>query len=118
MKFLIVDDSKLSRSKILSYIEDLGHEVIGEAVDGNDAIVKAKELNPEYITMDLEMPNLSGVDATKKILSNNPNIKIILITSISDKTEIIRAIKYGAKGSLRKPITKIMLENELKKINR
>jgi two-component system chemotaxis response regulator CheY len=117
MKFLIVDDSHLARVRLCKYIEKLGFEVIGEAIDGYDAIEKFKKLSPDAIAIDLEMPKMKGIEASKKILEINPNVDIILVTSIVDKKEIINAFKVGIKKVIRKPFTIELLEqtiNELK----
>lgn len=104
MKFLIVDDSKISREKIKNMIVELGYEIVGEAKDGEEAIKLAEKLNPTFITMDLEMPNLKGDQASIKILEINPNINIILVTSIVNQKEIINAFRIGIKKFLQKPI--------------
>lgn len=118
MKFLVVDDSKLSRTKLVNMILDLGYEVLGEAVDGLDAVDKFELLSPSYITMDLEMPKLNGIGAAEKILTLNPNVNILLITSIVDKKETLQATHIGIKSILQKPITQAMLSSALEDIER
>lgn len=116
MKFLVVDDSRVARQRVISYLNDLNYEVVGEAVDGIDAIEKFKTLTPCAIALDLEMPNMKGIEASKKILEIDPTTKIILITSIIDKKEIINALRIGVKKVIRKPFTKEKLQeiiNEL-----
>ena len=105
MKFLVVDDSKIARARICDYIKELGYEVIGEASDGIEAIKKYKELLPNIITIDLEMPNMKGIESSKEIIRLNPNINIILVTSIIDKKEVINALKVGVKQVIQKPFT-------------
>ena len=105
MKFLIVDDSKFARAKMKNFIQEIGYEVVGEACDGLEAINMVKDCSPDCITMDLEMPNIKGDEASKKILMLNKNINIILITSIMDKKELINALKIGVKKILQKPVT-------------
>ena len=114
MKFLVVDDSKIARTRICDYVSKLGYEVIGEACDGIEAISKYKELLPNIITIDLEMPNMKGIEASKEILKLNPNINIILVTSIIDKKEVINALKIGVKKVIQKPFT---LESFAQKVN-
>lgn len=105
MKFLVVDDSKISREKIKNMIIELGYEVVGEAKDGEEAIRLVEILKPTFVTMDLEMPNLKGDQASVKILEINPKINIILVTSIVNQKEIINAIRLGVKKFLQKPIS-------------
>ena len=104
MKFLVVDDSKLARTKMRNYIETLGFEVIGEAKDGLEALEMAAALSPSYITMDLEMPNMKGDEASEKILALKPDINIFLITSIIDKKVLINVLKTGVRKVLKKPV--------------
>ena len=105
VRFLIVDDSNLSRQKLRGMITELGYEVVGEAKDGLEAIDLIDKLNPTYITMDLEMPNMKGDAASKIILEKNNKINIILITSIINQKEIINALRIGVKKFLQKPFT-------------
>lgn len=105
MKFLIADDSKLSRNKLSQMIIDLGYEVLDTAVNGQEAVEKFIKLNPTYITMDLEMPVKRGDKAAKEILELNPDVNIILVTSIVDKKELLTAIKFGVKKVIQKPVT-------------
>jgi len=104
MKFLIVDDSKVARTKLEKYVITLGYEVVGHACDGVEAIQKAQELQPDIITMDMEMPKMKGSLSSKEILSLNKDINIILITSLVDKKELIEALKVGVKKILQKPV--------------
>lgn len=117
MKFLVVDDSNFSRKKIADFVTQVGGTVIGEASDGLEAVEQYAKLLPEFVTMDIEMPNLNGIEASKEILKNHKEANIILITSSIDKKEILIALKNGVKHVMQKPIvigefTKII--NELK----
>lgn len=116
MKFLIVDDSKFSRSKIAAALEELGYKAIGEAADGEEAAQKFKELSPDIVTMDFEMPKLDGLEASKLILSQEPNAKIILITSTVDKKELTAALRIGIKKVLNKPLNTSEFEAAIKEL--
>ncbi|QKF67940.1 chemotaxis regulatory protein [Arcobacter venerupis] len=118
MKFLVVDDSKIARSRICDYIKELGYEVLDEACDGIEAIEKYKKLLPSVITIDLEMPNMKGIEASKEILRLNPKINIILITSIVDKKEVINALKIGIKKVIQKPFTFEYFAQEINKLKK
>jgi two-component system, chemotaxis family, chemotaxis protein CheY len=118
LKFLVVDDSKIARSRICDYINKLGYEVLDEACDGIEAIEKYKKLLPSIITIDLEMPNMKGIEASKEILRLNPKINIILITSIIDKKEVINALKIGIKKVIQKPFTFEYFEQEINELKK
>ena len=106
MKFLIVDDSKIARRKISSFVSELGYEVISEAENGLEALKLANELKPDIIIMDLEMPVMNGSEATKKICNVNNNIKIVIATSSINKKDKIAALQNGARKILEKPIAR------------
>lgn len=105
MKFLVADDSKISRVKISSLISELGFEVVAQASNGQEAVDIFKEFRPSFITMDLEMPIKKGDVASKEILDIEPNANIILITSIIDKKILLTSIKQGVKRVIQKPVT-------------
>jgi two-component system chemotaxis response regulator CheY len=105
MKFLVVDDSRLARSMMREYIENIGFEVVAEGSNGLEAIEKFHTVLPDIMTIDLEMPQLNGIDAAKEILKSHPEASIILITSIIAKKEVLRALKIGIKQVIAKPFT-------------
>lgn len=105
MRFLVVDDSNFSRKKIADFVTQVGGTVIGEASDGLEAVEQYAKLLPEFVTMDIEMPNLNRIEASKEILKNHKEANIILITSSIDKKEILIALKNGVKHVMQKPIT-------------
>ena len=105
MKFLIVDDSRVSRKKLSSFLSELGYEIIGEAKDGIEACTMSKDLNPTHILMDVEMPNMKGTEASKQILSLNKEIKIIYVTSIINTKSLLGTLQKGNKRVLTKPVS-------------
>lgn len=97
IKVLIVDDHAMVRIGISSYLQiESDIEVVGVAENGLEAVEKAKELNPDVILMDLVMPEMDGVESSKKILKNNPRQKIIILTSFIDDELVYPAIRAGA----------------------
>lgn len=102
-KILLVDDSKTSRKILRNILEENGHEIIGEAVNGEDGIEKFKELNPDITTMDITMPVLDGLEALKKIMEFDKNAKVVMVTAAGQKTKMVDAVKYGAAEFLAKP---------------
>lgn len=103
IKVLIVDDHTLFRrgiAAVLSNQEEL--EVIGEASDGLEAIEKAKELSPELILMDLNMPRCTGLEAIQALQAERPEINVLVLTVSETEEDLFAAIKYGARGYLLK----------------
>lgn len=106
IKCLLVDDQKLFReglSTLLSVWDDI--EVIGEAENGLDAIEKTAELKPDVILMDLRMPELGGVAATKRIVAEHPDSRIIVLTTFDDDDSVFDALRAGAAGYLLKDVS-------------
>lgn len=102
-RILLVDDSKTSRKILRSILEENGHEVIGEAENGEEGIEKYKSLHPDITTMDITMPVLNGLDALKLIMDFDKSAKVIMITAAGQKSKMVDAIKYGAAEFLAKP---------------
>ena len=102
-KILLVDDSKTSRKILKGILEENGHEIIGEAVNGKDGIEKFKELKPDLTTMDITMPILDGLEALKQIMEYDKHAKVVIVTAAGQKSKMVDAIKYGAAEFLAKP---------------
>jgi YesN/AraC family two-component response regulator len=103
-KILIVDDSTVMRKNLKSILTKGGHEVLGEAVDGKQALLLYSELKPELVTMDITMPKMSGVEAVGHIINKDKNAKIIMISALNQKQMVFEALKNGAKHYIIKPI--------------
>lgn len=105
IRVLVADDHLIIRQGIVSMLsESSAVIVIGEAKDGLDAIEKTKELLPDIILMDLNMPKLDGVVATERIVAENPEAKVLILTVSEDSQDLIKAVKAGAKGYLLKDV--------------
>ncbi|CUH93310.1 response regulator [Herbinix luporum] len=102
-KILIVDDSRTSRKILRSILTENGHEVIGEALNGQEAISKYAELRPDITTMDITMPVMDGLTALKEIMNIDKNAKVIMVTAAGQKNKMVDAVKYGATEFLTKP---------------
>lgn len=99
MKVMIVDDHTVVRKGLVFYlntIEDM--EIVGEANDGEEALQKLKTVQPDLILMDLFMPKLNGMEATNQIKALYPHVKILVLSSFSDKDHVIPALQAGADG--------------------
>ena len=100
---LIVDDSRTSRRILREILEEAGHTVVGEALNGEEGYLKYKELKPELVTMDITMPKLDGIEALQLIKKADENAKVVMITAAGQKEKMIQAIKYGAMEFIAKP---------------
>ena len=104
MRVLLADDHTLVRNGIASLIKANNIEVAGEASDGLEALEKARELKPDVILMDIRMPRCNGLEATRLIKTEMPQIKIIILTVSAEEEDLFEAIKSGAEGYLLKNI--------------
>jgi DNA-binding NarL/FixJ family response regulator len=102
-RFLVVDDTSFMRKMAADCLQQFGYVVVGEAINGREAIMKYEELQPDIVMMDLNMPEMNGIDAIKEILKINP-LAVVLVCSASHQRELIYdALEAGAKGYLTKP---------------
>lgn len=98
-KVLVVDDHAIMRDGIramLSVLEDV--DVVGEASDGKQALERVQELDPDVVIMDIAMPDMDGIEATRRIRKKNPKTKVLILTQYDNKEYILSAIKAGANG--------------------
>ncbi|MGZ3390642.1 MAG: response regulator [Isosphaeraceae bacterium] len=98
-RVLIADDQTLFRSGLARLLDvDDRVTVVGEASDGLDAVKQALALKPEIVLMDIKMPNLDGIEATRRITTENPKIKVLMLTTFEADNHVIQALKAGASG--------------------
>lgn len=102
-KILIVDDSRTSRKMLRNILESNGHEIIDEAVNGQEGVQKFQALKPDVVTLDITMPVVDGVEALKMIKALDPESKVVMVTAAGQKNKMIECIKAGAKEFLTKP---------------
>ena len=102
-KILIVDESRVSRRMLRGILTKAGHEVIGEADNGQEGYEKFIELDPDIVTMDITMPVLDGLGALEKIMELNSEANIIMVTAAGQKEKMVEAIKHGAIEFNQKP---------------
>jgi DNA-binding NarL/FixJ family response regulator len=102
MNILIADDHALFRDSLRSLLEARGLSVIGEARNGREAVELARRLKPDVVLMDLSMPELDGLSATRLISVEQPEVKVVVLTASDEDAKLFEAIKSGAQGYLLK----------------
>lgn len=103
IRVLVVDDSVSAVKRLCALLESLGHDVVGSANSGEEAITKCQELKPDVVTMDIKMPGMDGLETTAKLLELCPSITVIAITAQGQETMLQDAIAIGAKYYITKP---------------
>ena len=99
IRVLLADDHTLFRKGIRTMLSEMPEvEVIGEAANGSEALDLANQLVPDVILMDIKMPNLSGIEATREILRENPHIGVILVTMFDDPESVFAGMRAGSRG--------------------
>jgi DNA-binding NarL/FixJ family response regulator len=102
-KILLVDDHKIIREGLRSLLEDqLGLEVVGEAENGRKAVQLSRDLGPDVVVMDISMPDMNGIEATRQIVTDLPGVKVIALSMHSDRRFVTGVLGAGASGYLLK----------------
>jgi DNA-binding NarL/FixJ family response regulator len=103
VRVLIVDDDDLMRAGLRGVLSnDAAIEVVGEAGDGRDAVYRTKHLQPDVVLMDVRMPNMDGISATREVLAAFPDVKVVIVTTFEQDDYIFGALSAGASGFLLK----------------
>jgi two-component system, chemotaxis family, chemotaxis protein CheY len=105
LSLMVVDDSNIIRRKIERCDIHGKFRLVASAINGLDAIEQFKKSQPQVITMDLTMPGMDGIECIEHIMEMNPNVRILVISALTDKVTGIRALQKGARGFLCKPFT-------------
>ena len=103
---LICDDAAFMRMMLKKILVEGGYDVIGEAVNGADALEKYKALQPDLVTMDITMPEVNGLDSLKLIRQFDPAAKVIMCSAMGQQVMVVEAIQEGAKDFIVKPFQK------------
>lgn len=110
-RILVVDDSTVMRKNLRTILTSSGHEVVAEACDGRQASMLYLQFKPDLVTMDISMPNMSGVEAAGEIMKKDSAAKIIMISALNQKQMVFEALKNGAKHYIIKPINPTVLNS-------
>ena len=117
IKVLVADDQELIRQSLQIVLNNKDNmKVIGTAANGQEVICCIREEKPDVILMDIRMPKLDGVQCTKIIKENYPEIKIIILTTFDDEEYVYNALRYGASGYLLKGVSMVELEEAIRTV--
>lgn len=103
VKVLICDDAAFMRMMLKDILGKNGHEIVGEGTNGQEAIDQYKKLKPDLVTMDIVMPEKTGIEAVKEIIGGDPDAKIIMVSALGQQAMVKEAIESGAKDFIVKP---------------
>ena len=116
IKVLIVDDSFIIREAIHKHLKQFNIEVVGTAEDGKIALEMFKEKDPDVVTLDITMPELDGLTVLEEMLKIKSDVKVMVVTALSDKATGLKAIKLGAKSFLPKPFTPEKIQESFQRL--
>lgn len=116
IKILLCDDSMFARKKLGMFLTSIGVVNISEAADGEEAVVKYKENQPDLVFMDIVMPKLTGIDALKAIKEFDPAAKVVMASSVGTQSHLKQAIVLGAYDFVQKPIEDSQIEKIIKNV--
>jgi two-component system chemotaxis response regulator CheY len=116
LTMVIADDSSIMRELLGVILKSIGIEIVAEATDGQQAIDLANQHKPQAMCLDLEMPNVSGLEALEIIKDVNPAIKVIIVSGHADRDKVKRAIELGACGFVIKPFEAVQVLQTVRKL--
>jgi two-component system chemotaxis response regulator CheY len=102
-RVLVVDDAVFMRKLVTDALASGGHEVVGEAANGQEAVDRYQELKPEVVTLDITMPEKDGLAALKEIVALDPSARVVMCSALGQESKVLDAIKAGAKDFIVKP---------------
>ena len=114
-RVLVVDDAVFMRKMVSDALAKNGHEVIGEASNGAEAVQRYQELQPEVMTLDITMPEKDGVAALKEIISIDPAARVVMCSALGQESKVLEAIRAGAKDFVVKPFQPDRIQQAIEK---
>ena len=114
-RVLVVDDAVFMRRVVSDALTKGGHEVIGEAANGTEAVQQYQELRPEVITLDITMPEKDGVTTLREIMFFDPAARVVMCSALGQETKVLEAIRAGAKDFVVKPFEAERLQAAVEK---
>ncbi|WP_445147947.1 response regulator [Baekduia sp. Peel2402] len=102
-RVLVVDDAAFMRKMVTDALSGGGHEIVGEAANGAEAVARFQELRPDVMTLDITMPEKDGLAALKEIIAVDPGAKVVMCSALGQESKVLESIKLGAKDFVVKP---------------
>ena len=102
-RVLVVDDAAFMRKMVSDALAKGGHEVVGEAGNGQEAVDRFQELKPDLMTLDITMPEKDGLQALKEIIALDPAARVVMCSALGQESKVLESIKIGAKDFVVKP---------------
>lgn len=115
-RVLIVDDSQIMRDVLKKFLGNFDLEIVGTARDGEEALTMFRELKPDIVTLDITMPKVDGLAALKEMKRIHNDAKIIIVSAISDKSVLLKALDAGAALFINKPVSEAAVKSAMEKI--
>ena len=113
---LIVDDATIIRLMLRKMFQKNGITVAGEAEDGDEAVRLYQAMNPDFVTMDITMPGMDGITATRQIMLTSPKARIIMVSALGQESNVREAISAGAKDFIVKPLKEDRLMSSVRRV--
>ncbi len=113
---MIVDDAMLARRIMRNILNEAGHDVVGEAADGAKGVEAYREHKPDVVLMDVTMPELNGVDAAQQILTEFPEARIVMVTSVNREVTVRKSVSAGVAAYIVKPYKADTVVNTLERV--
>lgn len=114
-RILVVDDAAFMRRMVSDVLTSGGHEVVGEAADGNEAVARYQELRPDVMTLDITMPEKDGIATLRELVDIDPAARVVICSALGQETKVLDAIKAGAKDFVVKPFERERLLGAVEK---
>ena len=105
-RLLIVDDALIMRKRIKEIAQEAGWQIAGEAQDGAEAVALFEQVQPDLVTLDIVMPKLDGVSALKRLIDEDPEARVVMVSAVSQKEKLAECIQAGALDFIIKPFDK------------
>jgi two-component system chemotaxis response regulator CheY len=114
-KILVADDARIMRNILRVILEKNGHEVVGEAANGEEAVELYGELQPDLVTLDIHMEPMNGIDCLKKLRELDESARVLMVSAIGQQGKIDQALSLGALGYVTKPFQQNEIDWQIKK---